>query len=254
MKLYRSLVYREFRLSRKYYILITLLFVLLEALVLLGIGLGLEDEESAETVSEKLAGILVTSIVPALAGFLCARDANNYKKDVHSGWASYARVLPATAKQRAFACILLRLGFSLFIGLPTVVLSIVMQSITGFNTLIPTLSVFLAAMALTVLLDAVYSAVVMRTTDQKAFKTVAFIAFAAVAGVAALVSKLIGRGENGELLDDGLLDKIKDPKTARKLYDFVTSYAFLGISLAAAAVAFVVYFIVVSKSLERREA
>ena len=254
MALYKSLVYREFRLSRSYYILITLLFVLFGTLVLIGMRVGIALEGGLDNDAEEGISILITSIVPAIGGFLSARDANNYKKDVHSGWASYARVLPATAKQRAFACILLRLGFSLFIGLPTVVLSIVMQSITGFNTLIPTLSVFLAAMALTVLLDAVYNAVVMRTTDQKAFKTVAFIAFAAVAGVAALVSKLIGRGENGELLDDGLLDKIKDPKTARKLYDFVTSYAFLGISLAAAAVAFVVYFIVVSKSLERREA
>ncbi len=254
MKLYRSLIYREFRLSRKYYILIALLFVLFEALVLLGIGLGLEDEEAAETVSEKLAGILITAIVPALGGFLCVRDANNYKKDVNSGWASYAKVLPANGKQRAFACILLRLGCAFFIGMLAVVFSIITQMMTGLNTIMPTLSFFLSAMALAVLLDAVYNAVVMNTTDQKAFKTVAFIAFAAVAAVAWLVSKLIGRGEGGELLDDGLLDKIKDPRISQKLYDFVTSFTFLGISLAALTVAFIVYFIVVSKSLERRDA
>ena len=254
MKLYKSLVYREFRLSRKYYILIALLFLLFEAMVLLGIGFGLEDEDSAKTVSEKLAGIITTSIVPALGGFLCARDANNYKKDVNSGWASYARVLPASGKQRAFACILLRLLSALFIGLLTVVFCVIINSITGISVTLPAVSVFLSAVAVTVLLDAVYSAVVMRTTDQKDFKKVAFIAFAAVAAVAALVSKLIGRGKNGELLDDGLIDILKAPETTRKMYNFVTSLAFPGIAAAAAVVAFVVYFIVVSKSLERREA
>lgn len=259
MALYKSLVYREFRLSRKYYILITLLCVLVYALLLLVFVLGQEDEESAETVAEtvaeKLFGILDFAIGPALAGFLCARDANNYKKDVNSGWASYARVLPASAKQRALACILLRLGFSLFIGVITAAYSIATELIMDEKfSLTPIISVFLVAVAITVLFDAVYSAVVMRTTDKKAFKTVAFIAFAAVAGVGSLVFKLIGRGKNGELLDDGLLDRIKDPKTAQKIYDFVTSYAFLGISLAAVAIAFVVYFVAVSKSLERREA
>ncbi|MBQ9869640.1 MAG: hypothetical protein IJM32_08280 [Ruminococcus sp.] len=254
MALYKSLVYREFRLSRSYYILITLLFVLFETLVLIGMRVGIALEGGLDNDAEEGISILITSIVPAIGGFLSARDANNYKKDVISGWASYARVLPATAKQRALACILLRLGFSAFLCLLTFVWAILVRTAADLSSAVPNISMFLAAMALTVLLDSVYSAVVMRTRDKKAFKKVALIAAVAVIGTIELISKLIGRGENGELLDDGLLDKLKEPAASQKIFNFLTSYTFLAISACALIAAFIVYFITVSKSLERREA
>lgn len=254
MALYKSLVYREFRLSRSYYILITLLFVLFGTLVLIGMRVGIALEGGLDNDAEEGISILITSIVPAIGGFLSARDANNYKKDVNSGWASYARVLPATAKQRAFSCILLRLGFSAFMCLLTFVWAILVRTAADLSSTVPNISMFLAAMALTVLLDSVYSAVVMRTKDKKAFKKVALIASVAVIGTMELISKLIGRGENGELLDDGLLDKLKEPAASQKIFNFLTSYTFLAISACALITALIVYFIIVSKSLERREA
>ena len=117
MKLYRSLVYRELRLTRKRYALMFILFVLLAAMFALP---AFRDDIFFDDTTEAEKYIIVTlfTIIPAAIGSFIAGSNNGvHKSDINTGWKRNSVTLPATPVQKAGADLIVKLiVFLLFLS------------------------------------------------------------------------------------------------------------------------------------------
>ena len=116
MKMYRSLVYREWRLSRGHYILMTILFLLTETVFILPVLVEKQSllEMTAEELRETKVSIAVIALfLAAIGGFMAGMNNRVHKADIASGWKRYSYVLPPTAKQRAASDLMMKLIMNL---------------------------------------------------------------------------------------------------------------------------------------------
>lgn len=107
---FRSLMYREFRLSRK---LIMLQFGLLLAWIALAWGMMLSLDAN-ELAGEELPRMVDTVILMnALVGTMSLLMYENFKADINSGWLTYSYALPIKPVERTAARFIRRLSVSL---------------------------------------------------------------------------------------------------------------------------------------------
>ena len=134
MKLYRSLIYRELKLTRKRCLLMLILFLLLSLLMLLPIMIGGLSGDSE--MEEDLLSIvwLASGIVALTGGFLAGTNNGLQKADINSEWKRYSFILPPTAKQQALSDLLTKLCYILFFGLLSVAFLMVFKIVSGINT------------------------------------------------------------------------------------------------------------------------
>lgn len=107
---FRSLMYREFRLSRKF---IILQFGLLLAWIALAWGMML-TMDSNDFTEEALPGTADTIIMmSAMVGSMSLLLYESFKSDINSGWLNYSYALPITPIERTAARFIRRLSVSL---------------------------------------------------------------------------------------------------------------------------------------------
>ena len=240
MKLYPSLIFREFKLSRGYYILFFLLFVFLCFIQMMVFFIPTAD--ACGNVQEITPAVTLMSIaVPALGAFFITRDGGNYRKDVNTGWARYVYSLPVTARQRAGSSLLLRLCAASFCALMTVGFVAGIKAVTGVSTLVPLLGSFMIGMAAALLL-------IMLARDRKKLRKQIIVGNVVLIAAGWLFSAYVSAAKHYS----GEFKLTKE--TMLRLCDKLHSGGFLAGSAAAAAIAALLYFIVLTVSFERREA
>ncbi|MDE7229485.1 MAG: ABC-2 transporter permease [Oscillospiraceae bacterium] len=106
---FRSLMYREFRLSRKF---IILQFGLLLAWMALAWGMML-SMDSVDFTDEALPGTAdVIIMMSAMVGSMSLLLYEEFKADINSGWLNYSYALPITPAERTAARFICRLSVS----------------------------------------------------------------------------------------------------------------------------------------------
>ena len=255
MKLYTSLIYREWKLTRKRFLLRLILFLLLSLLMLTPIMVGglLDPEEGANV---ELILFFVGSV--SLTGSLLAGTNNGIQKaDISSGWKRYSFVLPPTAKQQALSDLLVKLCDILFFGLLSGAFAMIYSIAANYNAFGIMLNIYLGAVCAVMLIDVAYSYIIMFA---KSKKDLAVIGVAAIHG-AGLIIKIVDLFSSGtNLLNDNNLAEqpaedgalISDAAFNR----FVTALS-SGKTTLCIVIAFAVlcalFFLVMWRSHERRE-
>ena len=257
MKLYRSLVFRELKLTRKRFLLMLILFILLSLLMLTPIMLGgLSD---ASEMDEDLLSIVIfaSGVVTLTGGFMAGTNNGLQKADINSGWKRYSFILPTTAKQQAVSDLLVKLCYILFFGLLSAAFVLVCNIISGINTAVegfnpvcPMLNTYLGAVCAVMLVDIAYSYIMMFANDKNQLKIIGVIAFVG-AGVAFRVfdlfpgmNKTEHPAEGGALISEETVSKIEKNLCSEK-----TSLCIFAVFVVLCAL----FFLAMWRSHERRE-
>ena len=257
MKLYRSLIYRELKLTRKRFILMLILFLLLALLVMTPAFLGafsetLEPEEDPLAVT-----LLFTGFVALTGGVLAGTNNGLQKADISSGWKRYSFILPATARQQALSDLLIKLGYIVFFGALSLVYCLIYGIIAGSNVISHTMNIYFGTVSALMLVDTAYSYIVMFARDKTQLKIMGVIAFFG-AGLILKVFDLFSAGAGlfkgekaSEQSADGgaLISEEAFSKFLTTLGEVKTTLCVSG----AFAVVCVLYFLVMWRSHERRE-
>ena len=107
MKLYRSLLFRELKISQRHYVTRIMLTVSFAALLLLAVFVAWREDIARASVSEleelrsvvAMFGMMLALLTAILAGY----DTDVYNSDVNCGWKRYSLALPVTAMDKTLA-------------------------------------------------------------------------------------------------------------------------------------------------------
>lgn len=257
MKLYRSLVYRELRLTRKRGLLMLIMFLLLALLMISPIFFGffsmvVEGEDSPNDI------IPIFVVTVALTGGILAGTNNGVQKaDISSGWKRYSFILPPNAKQQAFSDLLTKLCYIVLFGFLSATFALTYTAIADYNNLAIMLNVYLGAVCAVMLVDIAYSYIIMFAKSKKDLGVIGVAAFLG-AGLIIKIVDLFSSGTN-LLNDNNLAEQPAEggamiSEEAINRFEAVLCSGKTTLCLAAAfAVICALYFLVMWRSHERRE-
>ena len=258
MKLYRSLIFRELKLTRKRCILMLILFLLLSLMLLLPIMIGGLSGDSE--MDEELISIvwLASGIVALTGGFLAGTNNGLQKADINSGWKRYSFILPPTAKQQALSDLLTKLCYILFFGLLSVAFLMVSKIVSGINTAVEgidpicrMLNIYLGAVCAVMLVDIAYSYIMMFANDKNQLKLIGALAFVGAGAVLKVFGLFPGMNKTEKPAEDG---PMISEEAVNKFETFLSSGKTSLCILAVFVVLCVLFFLAMWRSHERREA
>ena len=251
MKLYRSLIFRELKLTRKRCILMLILLVLLALLLMLPAILG-NFSESIEDDVDAMAGILFFGGTVALVAGLMAGTNNGLQKvDISSGWKQYSYILPPTAKQQALSDLLVKLCYILLFGTLSVGYASIYCIRANCNAVGHILNIYLGIVSVVMLIDIAYSYIVMFAKDKNELKIFGLIAFVGAGLILKVLNFFTGDVKIPEQPDDGGAI-ISDEAFNRFMTTLGSDKTTLCV-LAVFAVICVLFFLVMWRSHERKE-
>lgn len=105
MRKYKSLLFREFKLSRNHYLFRFVISILFLGLVFLTIQLN--RDESQETINS--ISMFMSLLFAIITGFLCADDDDVYRLDINVGWNTYSYCLPISLFEKSIVRYLVKI-------------------------------------------------------------------------------------------------------------------------------------------------
>ena len=176
MALYRSLVYRELKLTWKHYLLYLLLYSLMGLMFMLPFvlwGGGHFEEESGLSYETGKSIIQMFAVFLALLGAVTSGTANNVQKmDVNSGWKRYSYTLPVTAGEKAMSDFLLKISVFFLFGVLSSVFVLGISHGSGYDVTCFMLNMYLIISAEIWLIDAIESGAVVIGLNSSIVKAV----------------------------------------------------------------------------------
>ena len=258
MKLYRSLIYRELKLTRKRCLLMLILFLLLSLMLLLPIMIG--GLSGTSEMDEELISIvwLASGVVALTGGFLAGTNNGLQKADINSGWKRYSFIIPPTAKQQALSDLLTKLCYILLFGLLSAAFVLVCKNITGINIakegidpVCMMLNIYLGAVCAVMLVDIAYSYIMMFANDKNQLKLISALAFVGAGAVLKVFGLFPGMNKTEKPAEDG---PMISEEAVNKFETFLSSGKTSLCILAVFVVLCVLFFLAMWRSHERREA
>lgn len=247
MSVYRSLIFREFRVTRRTVILRLILILLIVAVFILPLLMGVfSDPEPGE--EDLFSLYMVLPLLAGTAGILASFDTGIYKSDVNTGWARYSCVLPVTARQKAGAMLAAKL---ILMAAAFVILLIAPAAVSAAETEVHiresfmiTLNSYLAVFAAGLVISSVQLAIIIQARDKDSMKKLGIIAGVIGLGLFELASNVISDMNNGEGVSESKIAAL-----FRLLTKFRTTLVLAGVLAAL----FAVSFFITLKALGRRE-
>lgn len=111
MKKYKSLLFREYKLSRNHYLFRLVILILFIGLVFLTLLLNREESQETKESITKFMSLLFAMI----AGFVCADDDGVYRSDINTGWNTYSYCLPVSLWEKVIVRYLVKV-FAILAG------------------------------------------------------------------------------------------------------------------------------------------
>lgn len=252
MKLYRSLIYREWKLTRRHYMIRLAMLLLLAVLMFIPLYLGSRGEADADLNS---VVVLFSSILAASTAILASSDNDIYKKDLLSGWNTYSHVLPVTADNRAAVSTFFRSAAFLAGALIISVYIIMLDSKMALHLI----NLYLISFILAFITSMVGQFIQYMATDKKKFKIMRTASFIAALIVFFLLDSLFSRLKTGSALSnaDGMLESPEHGNIfSNAFYVAMDKLGMTGLTvvcIAAIAVLFFAYYKISEKFFGRRE-
>ncbi|MBO5487251.1 MAG: hypothetical protein J5988_10065 [Eubacterium sp.] len=111
---YKALLYREWKISRRFYLLRVLLLLLFDLMVI-GVFIGGFKANEMSQAEGNFMYLLFSYFAVVLGGAIIGEDNGVYKADVDTGWFRFSQALPLTAVEKAVTRYLFK-GLVLIIG------------------------------------------------------------------------------------------------------------------------------------------
>lgn len=187
MRKYKSLLFREYKLSQKHYLFRMVILILFLGLVFLTLLLnGEESQETKDSIT-----MFMSLLFAMIAGFVCADDDGVYKSDINVGWHTYSYCLPVSLWEKVIVRYLVKV-FAILIGAGITALGCQMIAI-GAETKadMRMMFVFLLIADIYLLFQIVIDFVSLMTKDAKGSKKLLIIFICIVLGIIILGPSLV---------------------------------------------------------------
>ena len=258
MEKYKSLVYREWKVSKKHYVprmvLLGLFLILVGFVIILFVKEPVTDPAEAEagTLGVLFLSYLFVACIAAMIG----DDNGVHKADVDTGWLRFSWALPLTAFETAMGKYIFRV-LLILVGALFVFVSVgALTAFTYFDLMAEVVYAFILCLDAVLLYDLLHKAFILRAVDKKTMKKMSTI-FGAV-GVALLClpdilfwGKAATEGEGFETQMEQAFATMNNAK----LLDLLTIPDFWGVlGILLLFVILAAGFVVTWKGYERRNA
>lgn len=251
MTKYASLIFREFKISKKHYfyrvlMLAAFIFLFIIALIVLS------NDRTRNGVALDGFALMAMYLIGAIVAIIIAEDNGVFKSDVNSGWLRYSRALPLSAFEKAMAKYIFRM-IMIIIGFAVCILSsLVICSVTDSSMNTKGILTMFLLFDVSLIFNIVIEAFIMRATDKKALKKMSYIISAILVAILFLPEFINFDSMNGqeESLEQTMQSVEKTNELLRKL---VLPDAVLYASVALMAVILITGFIITMKNFGRRE-
>ena len=183
MKLYRSLLFREWKISRRHYVTRVLMVVCFAALLLLAVFAAWKDDfanASASELEELRSAIdMFGMMFGMLTAILAVYDTDVLQSDVNCGWHRYSLALPITAKDKALARYSVRCGAILTGGILCGIFAVIIENPLGQQLFAGTLNVYCVTLDVLLLFELLRSLLMTMglTEKQAGLAVLLFIVF-----------------------------------------------------------------------------
>ncbi len=185
---YKALLYREWKISRKFYLLRVLLLLLFDMLVI-GVFMGEFETNEVSQAEITLMYLGVSYLIVLLGGAIIGEDNGVYKADVDTGWFRFSQALPLTAFEKAVTRYLFK-GLVLLIGSLMIFVPLsVIYGMTKFAQVATVVYIFFFALDAILLYEVVRYILTMCITDANKSRRVRRIV-GVVAGVIIFLSEI----------------------------------------------------------------
>lgn len=256
MTKYKSLVFRELKLSRKHYLGMFALSILFLGLMVLCVfvagGEFVRQGERLDTFS-----LIMTYMFAAISTYCAVHDSGVFKADINSGWNTYSYALPVTAFEKAASNYIVKI-ITIIAGMAVTILGSAAIFAAGGSTLtMGTIFGFFLFVDVFLAFEIVYQAIILRANDMKSLKKLGSIAGGIAFVVIFVLPEFIPAGDASSALDTFMTDMetMQSPSALNKYLEYITIpdvWGYVGIALMFVLLA--VGFVVTWKSYERREA
>lgn len=247
MSKYKSLIYREWKLSSKHYILrfvTVLLFALLFALaVKFAADSGSLVEEGGFGPAQ--FAVFVSCLISMAVSIIAAEDNGVHNLDVKVDWVRYSYALPITAFEKTVTKYVFKLGAAIFGALLTFICSTAVCALSGASFDINTIVLYVLFLDVILIYDLIVQVIVLRARDKESLKKAKTIAGAVAFFIVFIVP---------EFFPSGQMDAIDEMESPAELLKLLTvpqglAYCVVPVMLVILAVGFILTW----KNLERRE-
>lgn len=253
MKKYKSLIFRELKLSAKHYAFRGLLFFAFIAMFALVLFV-LKPQAAREGGSLDGFALMGAYAVGIMGAIVIGEDNGVYKADVNTGWLTYSWALPLTAFEKTMAKYLTKLVIIVAGSIITVLGTILVYAVGGCTLRVNTvLSLFIFIDAI-LIFYIVFEAFIMRATDAKALKKMGGVVGVVIA-VLIFLPDIFSFGQpdsSEEIFSEEALQSVAATNAILVKFDMPEIIGYLSIPLMA--VILVVGFIITMKNYERRKA
>lgn len=258
---YKSLLYREWKVSKKFYlirIVLLLLFTALLGCAAIFIVNASTNQASEAGAAEALDFALIVFFYLLVLFIAAASGEDNgvYKADVNSGWLKFSWALPVTAHEKAVTRFVFR-GIVVLIGTIYMFAAIgAICGITGFSHMKTVVYAFFWCLDFCLLYDAIKDFIIMRAVDVKAVKkmgNIAMVVIIVLIDLPYLMAFLGGKPLKSEF--ESKLDAMMASGDLSGLLDLVTiPDLWGGVGILLLFVILIGCFFISRKNFERRNA
>ena len=255
---YKSLVYREWKVSKKFYaprVALLGLFLILMGPILVFIGnseVSATDPPGTQTMSCLFLFYLLIACIAAMAG----EDNGVHKADMDTGWLRFSWALPLTAFETVMGKYIFKV---IVIAIGTIFMFVsvgAFTALTDFTLMAEVVYAFFWCLDVVLLFNVFRDLFMLRAVDKKTLKKLSTIF--GIVGVALLFLPdilLLGKGATAGESFDSQMEQAFETMDYNRLIDLITIPDFWGwIGILLLFVILVAGFVVTWKSCERRNA
>lgn len=253
MNKYKSLVFRELKLSARHYALRGLMFLAFIAMLVL-VMLVLKPQAAKEMSNMRGFALMGAYVVGIIGAIIIGEDNGVYKADVNTGWLTYSWALPLTSFEKAMAKYIVRVILIAAGSVITVLSAILIFAISGSAFNVNTILSLFFFIDIALIFNIVLESFFMRATDTKSLKKMGAIA-GAVLAVLIFLPDILSLGQPDSAESDILEQASQSIDVANYvLYSFKMPEMLGYISIPLMIVILIAGFIITKKNFERREA
>ncbi len=253
MNKYKSLVFRELKLSARHYMLRGLMFLAFIVMLVL-VMFVLKPQAAKEMCNMRGFALMGAYVVGIMGAIIIGEDNGVYKADVNTGWLTYSWTLPLTSFEKAMTKNIVRVILIAAGSVITVLSAILIFAISGTAFNVNTILSLFIFIDIALIFNIILEAFFMRATDTKSLKKVGTIA-GAVLAVLIFLPDILSLGQPGSAESKILEQATQSIEIANYVFYSFKMPEIIGyISIPLMIIVLIAGFIITKKNFEKREA
>lgn len=265
MNKYKALLFREWKVTKKFYITRTLLFLFFVAMfgVVTFVSSPKNGGPAVGAAADKtILALMLSFFMGCLSAVLVAEDNGGYKSDVNAGWLNFSWALPITSFEKAVVKYLFR-AIVILAGMLLTVLAVAgICLVVGTSIQLSAIYAFFWVVNIVLGIDLIHQAIIIYDIDMKIIMRISDIGFVlfivwcflpidiSPSGEIKDIYEIIRKGYQGEAIDEAMTLELTN-----MVVEFMTISNLWGcLGILIMFVILIISFVVTGKGYERRRA